>query len=97
MLRHVVLLRFTDGTDPSAADAVAASLRALPPQIPSIRAYAVGRDLGLAPDNADLVVVADFDDAEGHAEYRDHPAHVAVVDQQISPILASRTAIQFEV
>ena len=94
MLRHVVLLRFTD---PDAIAPVVAALRELPPQVPSIRSYRVDTDLGLAPDNAHVSVTAEFDDAAGHAEYRDHPAHVRVIDELIRPHLEWRSAIQHEV
>lgn len=101
MLRHVSLLRFTDdselGSADAVADAVAEALGALRGKIPALRAYRIERDLGLAADNAHLAVVAEFDDAAGHAEYRDHPAHVEVLEQLIRPALATRSAIQFEV
>ena len=95
MLRHIVLLRFTS-PDPELVDRVATALEALPREVPSIRSYAVGRDLGLGDGNAHLAVVAEFDDAAGHAEYRDHPAHMAVIDELIRPNLESRSAIQME-
>ena len=39
--------------------------RALPGQIPELRAYDVGADEGLVPGNGDFAVVADVDDATG--------------------------------
>lgn len=93
MLRHVVLLRFTS---PEAVAPVVEALRALPPKVPSIRSYRVDTDLGLAPDNAHVVVTAEFDDAAGHAEYRDHSEHVKVIDELIKPHLDWRSAIQHE-
>lgn len=95
MLRHIVLLRFT-APDPDLIDRVAVALEALPDQVPSIRTYRVDRDLGLAEGNAHLAVTAGFDDAAGHAAYRDHPAHVAVIDELIRPALESRSAIQVD-
>jgi hypothetical protein len=41
-------------------------------------------------------VVADFDDAGGYLVYRDHPAHRAVVEQYVTPIVAERAAVQYE-
>ena len=93
MLRHVVLLRFTSS---EAVAPVVEALRALPPKVRSIRSYRVDTDLGLAPDNAHLAVTAEFDDAAGHAEYRDHPEHVKVIDELITPHLEWRSAIQHE-
>ena len=94
MLRHIVLLRFTSS---EAVNPVVAALGALPGRVPSIRSYRVDTDLGLAQDNAHLVVTAEFDDAAGHAEYRDHPDHVRVIDELIRPNLEWRSAIQHHI
>ena len=96
MLRHVVLLRFAPETSDEALDEIISALRDLPGLIPEIRGYDVGRDLGLAEGNAGIGVCADFDDAEAYAVYRDHPAHRAVIEQLILPILDDRAAVQFQ-
>jgi hypothetical protein len=96
MVRHVVLLTFVDGTSDEEIAAIADALRELPSKIPSLRSYVVGTDLGLAEDNADLVVVADVDDVDGFHAYRDHPEHQRVLQEMIRPILASRVAAQHE-
>ncbi len=95
MFRHIVLLRWKDGTPAAAHDAVAEGLRALPSQIAEIRHYVVGTDARLNDANAHLAVVADFDDEAGYIVYRDHPAHRKVIDERITPILDYRTAAQF--
>lgn len=77
-------------------DAVLEGLAALPTVIADIRSYRLDTDVGLAEGNADLAVVADFDDAAGWKTYRHHPAHVAVLHERIAPILAARTALQHE-
>jgi hypothetical protein len=94
MFRHIVLLTLTEDAPPDQAEVIVETLRSLPGQVPSIRAYQVGRDAGLADDNAHIAVVADFDDEAGYLEYRDHPAHVEVIRTEIRPHLASRTAAQ---
>lgn len=101
MLRHVVLIQLVDD-DPSrpvdaAADALIEGLRTLPDQIPEIRSYTVARDLGLAPTNAHVGVIAEFDDEAAFGRYREHPAHVDVVERLLEPVAWSRTALQFEV
>lgn len=97
MLRHVVTLRFSEdaGDVDRIADDVVEALRHLPSAIPAIRSYTVERDLGLADDNAHVVVIADFDDEAGHAAYSRHPEHRAVIDSLIAPALESRSAVQF--
>ncbi len=95
-LRHISLLTFRDDTTGDQLDAIIAALRGLPGQIPEIRSYVVGADLGLAEGNASLAIVADFDDAAGYEAYRDHPAHQAVAAELIVPVLAGRAAIQHD-
>lgn len=96
MFRHVVLLRWVEGVDPAAVDAVLEGLAGLPTAIPELRSYVFGADAGLNEGNFDLGIVADFDSAEGYLVYRDHPAHQAVIAERIAPILAGRAAVQYE-
>lgn len=97
MFRHVVMLRWTEAATAEQRDAVPTALATLPPQIPEIRSYQVGRDAGhAAPGNYDLVIVADFDDVAGYETYRDNPVHEDVIARFIRPILESRAAVQHE-
>jgi hypothetical protein len=97
MLRHVVCLTWHPDATADEVAAVHAALAELPAQIPELRAYAFGPDVGLASGNADFAVVADFDDADGWRRYMEHPAHQAVLADRIRPILASRTAVQHQI
>jgi hypothetical protein len=97
MFRHVVALTFSDDATDDQIRAVVDGLRGLPAVIPELRSYVVGRDAGLADDNADVVVVADCDDVDGYVAYRDHPAHRQVIAECIAPILVARTAVQHPV
>lgn len=90
-LRHIVLLTLDDACD---VDGLVAALESLPALIPEIATYEVHRDAGLADGNATVAVVATFDDADGWAVYRDHPAHVAVITERIKPHLVARSATQ---
>lgn len=94
--RHIVLLRFTPSSSVAQHQAVAEALRGLPDIIDEIRSYDVNLDAGLSPDNAHISVIGDFDDEAAWRAYSQHPAHLAVVDQLIAPILesASRTQIR---
>lgn len=96
MFRHVVLFKWREGLPAEQRQAIATELRKLPATIEALRAYQVGPDAGLNPANFDFAVVADFDDAAGYASYRDHPAHRAVVEQYITPVVAERAAVQYE-
>jgi hypothetical protein len=94
--RHVVLLTFHDDTGDEHIDAIVDALRGLPAVIPELRTYDIGRDAGINDGNADLAVVATFDDEAGYLVYRDHPAHQAVIADLILPLLAARTANQHD-
>jgi len=97
MIRHVVLFTWTAEATEEQKRAVHEELVKMPPAIEAIRAYRFGPDAGINPANSDYAVVADFDDAAGYLAYRDHPAHRALVERYVTPIVASRAAIQFEI
>jgi hypothetical protein len=96
MFRHIVLLTVSSGAPDGASRSIVDALSTLPSQIPEIRSYSIGTDAGVNQGNADVSVVADFDDRDGYLVYRDHPAHRAVIDERITPVLESRSAIQYE-
>ncbi|MEX0768503.1 MAG: Dabb family protein [Microthrixaceae bacterium] len=95
MLHHVVLLRFKESTTPGAITAITESLMSLESQISTLRYFSVNTDLGLAADNAHMIIMAMFDDQAGYEFYRDHPAHQKVIREQISEQLVSRSAAQY--
>ena len=97
MFRHVVVMRWQADTSDAARARAVDEISKLPSLIADIRAYTVGVDVGETEGNADLAVVADFDDERGYATYRDHPAHVRVLAEFVRPILATRAAVQHEV
>ena len=96
MFRHIVLLRFVDGTSAEQIAAVRDELSRLPGVIGEIRHYEIGIDKGLADGNASITVVGDFDSPEDYLVYANHPAHLALIAEQIKPILAQRSAIQYD-
>src|ERR1039457_5820231 len=76
---------------------MADEVRRLPGAVGSIRDYHVGPDAGVNPGkNYDFAVVAEFDDVDGYLAYRDHPAHRAVVEDYVNPIVARRADAQHE-
>ena len=97
MIRHVVLFTWTAAATGEQKEKVATELRSLPPLMRGLRAYHAGPDAGLAQGNFDFAVVADFEDADSYLAYRDHPAHRAVIDERIRPIMANRSAVQYEI
>jgi Stress responsive A/B Barrel Domain len=95
MFRHVALFSWKPDATEAQKDALVAELEKLPGVIGTIRAYHIGPDAGLNPDNYDFGVVAEFDDEAGYLVYRDHPDHRTVITDYLRPILASRAGIQF--
>ena len=96
MLRHVAVFRWKAGTPDADVSAFAAGLASLPGLCPSIRGYRFGPDAGLGMSaNSDFAVVADFDDADGYAEYASHPAHLDVISRLLRPIVDERMSVQF--
>jgi len=96
-MRHVVLFRWKEGTPPEAVDAIAGALRGLTASMPVVRAYACGPSLGLSEGSFDFGIVGEFATVEDWATYRDDPTHQAIIRDQIRPIMAERSAIQYEV
>ena len=98
MLRHVVLFTWKVDVSDVEVRAFAEGLAALPDNIPEIRSYRFGPDVGLAGGgNDDFALVADFDDAEAYRRYAEHPAHRHFIAEHLWPILGGRHAVQYEV
>ncbi len=94
-LRHLVLLRFHEGTEPAQVAAIADALRTLPGKIPELADYRVGPDLAISDGTYEFGISADFASEADYAAYRDHPAHQAVIHDLIAPLVAARAAVQF--
>ena len=65
-------------------------------QIPQIRGYVHGSDVGISEGNFDYVVVADFDNHADWRTFREHPAHVLVMEELINGKIKNRAAIQHQ-
>ena len=82
--RHVVLLRWADDVPEDHVEQVRSGLDALPPQIPQIRSFLHGSDVGVSEGNYDYVVVADFDNVGDWRLFREHPAHLLFMEEHIT-------------
>ena len=96
MFRHVVMFSWADGVDDAQIAAVAAALDALPSKIGVLRSYRHGPDAGISDGNFDYVVVADLNNADDFATYRNHPDHVAVIQGLLAGRVKQRAAVQYE-
>jgi Stress responsive A/B Barrel Domain len=97
VIRHVALLTFVDGATEEQVRAIEEALSTLPARLPQLRAYAIGRDLGINAGNASFAVVAEFANIDDYVAYRDDPEHRRIIAELISPVLAARTGAQYDV
>ena len=95
MIRHVSVLTFGPEANDGHVQAIEDELATLPARL-NFRAYHFGRDLGLNAGNGSFGIVADFDTLEDYFAYRDDPEHMRILAQVIRPILAARSAVQYE-
>ncbi len=96
MIRHTVMFTWKPEATDEQKKRVATELSRLPGVVPSLRAYAMGTDIGVNEGNWEFAVSGDFDDLDGYLAYRDDPTHRAIIAEHIQPIIATRAAVQFE-
>jgi hypothetical protein len=97
VIRHIALLTFVEGTTDAEVLAIETALATLPAHLPQLRAYAIGRDLAINPGNASFGVVAEFATLDDYLAYRDDAEHRRIIAELIAPVLAGRTAVQYEI
>ncbi len=95
MIRHAVLFRWTAAAAPDQAEQLHAALSAYVADLPGIRSYVHGPNLGINPGAADYAVTADFDTVEDYFRYRDHPRHLEIIAELVAG-KADRLAIQID-
>lgn len=96
MFRHVVMFKWRPGTGTDEVENVRRRLDELPRAIPEIARYQHGPDAGVNQGNFDYVVVGDFADAANYVVYRDHPVHKQLITDVLAPLIAERSAVQYE-
>ena len=93
MIRHTVLMRFTDAED---APEAKARLDGLVGAVPALLSLQVDLDVLRTDASYDLALVSTHADLAGLKAYAEHPAHQAVLDW-LRPRLAARAAVDAEV
>jgi hypothetical protein len=73
VINHVLLFKLRDPAGD--ADRLARKLESLPPKIPEIRRFEVGRDIVRSARSYDLALVSEFDSLDALEAYRQHPEH----------------------
>ncbi len=90
-----MMMTFMPGTTPDQAQGALDGLATMPGVVPGILRYEFGLDLGISPENPDLVLVADFASEEDWRTYSNHPEHTAMSAKAIKPILGDMTRVQY--
>lgn len=96
MITHIWSMTFTPETTAEQRAAFLEAMAALPHRIDGVAAFRSGTDLGLNPGNSDVAIVAEFSDADAWRAYLEAPAHVAFVEDHVTPLCASWNAIQLD-
>ena len=94
MVRHVVLMRWKPDVTAEQRAATIAAIRRTPDHVPELRGYVVEENVGSDEGNHDLAIIAELDDLDGYAAYRDNAAHQALIRDVIRPVLSERAALQ---
>ena len=89
MIRHVVLMRFTD---PAQAPEVKERLEALLEKVPELLSLQVDLDELRSEASWDLALVSTHEDLDGLKAYQAHPEHAAFL-QWLRPLLKDRASV----
>lgn len=94
MITHIWSMTFTEQATAEQRAAFVDATAALPSQIEGVTSFRSGVDLGLSSGNYDVSIVAEFADEHAWRAYIEDPAHVAFVENHVTPLCASWGAIQ---
>lgn len=97
IFRHTLMMKFNEEADANQIRSLLEALERMPAEMDFIRRYEPGLDLGLGEANFDMALVADFDSEDDWRAYNSHPAHRALVQEHLRPILAKAVRVQYEV
>ena len=97
MIEHIVLFRWKPEATPEQIAGVIAALRGLKDQVPGVLTLACGADFSGRAQGYTHALVARFPDRAAFDAYGPHPAHRAVIETWIVPILAEALDFDFEV
>lgn len=95
MITHIVTFSWIAGVTDDQVSALGRALDELAAYRSDIVTVRHGRDLRFRDGNGDYALVATFADRAGWDDYQADPAHKAFVRDHVTPIQASRIAIQF--
>jgi hypothetical protein len=95
MVRHIVIFTWIDGVTGDQVGGFRKALDGIASQLRELTVIQHGSDLRFRDGNGDYALVATFSDRAAWDAYQAHPLHKAFVRDFVTPIQASRVAIQF--
>ena len=95
MVTHIVIFSWVAGTTAEQVTSLGQALDRLAEKLSDLVTIKHGSDLRFRDGNGDYALVATFTDRAGWDAYQPHPEHQAFVRDFVTPIQASRLAIQF--
>jgi hypothetical protein len=95
LVEHVVIFTWTAGTTREQISALQEALDCMAEEFADLTSLRHGSDLGYRDGNGDYALAATFRDKADWDAYQAHPKHKAFVKNFVTPLQASRAAIQF--
>lgn len=96
MIRHIVMFNWKPETDEDTPSKVEQGFMHMRDTIKEVVSMQCGADLSLADGNFDYAMIADFASVEDWQAYRDHPKHIAFV-QEFGALAKEAARIQIEI
>lgn len=96
MIEHIVLFKWKEEASASAIAQVMEGLRNLPDKIPEIIALSCGENISERSQGFQHGLVVRFSDRDALATYQAHPAHQALVQNLIKPIVQDILCVDYE-
>lgn len=96
MIEHIVLFQVKPYVEPGAVDQMFEGLRVLKDVVPGIIDLSVGRNFTDRGKGYNCGLVVRLESRQALELYRDHPAHQAVLNNLIKPIVDDVLAVDYE-
>lgn len=96
MVEHLVLFRWKSDATPEAVASAVEGLRGLKASVPSVVDLSCGENFSDRAQGYETGLTVRFQDKAGLDAYMVHPAHVAVVEERIRPIMDGVLALDYE-
>lgn len=96
MIRHIVLLKFKEGTDRRKVEEALEAVRDLQRKTAETIDWQIAEDIGDRESSYPYALIADFEDLVAVNRYQESPGHAKLLEE-IGPLIDATAAIDFEV